>query len=164
MEEEKKGGQAKRSRLAEGGQPGGADSREEGERFTYDGDQEIKASSSREGFSEGGVACLPEGSCTTTIHSFASFSELLTWAWDVLKTLRLRLRMQLTTAKVEDLVPSSSDDIFPLPTSQAVPNHVNSVVAALNDLAGHGPLPCGEDTSDSSWVVQKNVAAVVGKV
>ena len=157
--------QARKMEEEGGALSGGASSRESGECFTeaLKGAQEVTATGSRvEAVNVGGATCLPEGSCRATgIRSFASFSGLLTWAWDVLKTLRSHLRMQLTTAKDEVTLSKSKDDIFPLPTSQALPEQVNSVVAALNDFSGHEPIAGDDDTSDSSWVVQKTLRHLV---
>jgi hypothetical protein len=107
-------------------------------------------------------ACLPKGGFSARIHSFASFEDLLGWAWDALQTIRRKMREQLPKAKEVACLPRAQDDIFPLPVSQASTFALRCTVGALNDLAGYGPEVADADLPPSE-VVQNNLQRLIGR-
>ena len=109
----------------------------------------------------GEVTYLPEGGHGSQIQFFASFEALMEKAWNVLTHLRKVMRRQLTTATGFSSLRKSRDDIFPLPTSQAMPVALRGTLGALNDLSGFGPETDGGEISSEALVVQKNLERLV---
>eukprot|EP00435_Cladocopium_sp_Y103_P021547 s123_g5.t1 len=106
-------------------------------------------------------ACLPEGSPGVGIQSLRTFGELLSWAWDVLQTIRDRMRRQLTTALEKPSCVTSRDDIFPLATSPTFSTTLSGTISALNDLAGYPPCPGPSEEPDQSEMVKKGIGRLV---
>ena len=87
--------------------------------------------------SEGG---LPKGLLKKGIHFLSSFSDVLGEAWEMLKSVRRSMRVQLPMVEESTSKTGLKEDIFPLPVSQVDPKKFSTVRAALNDLSGHHPF------------------------
>ena len=118
---------------------------------------------SRPDFASGREACLPKGGLEPPIQPFEKFQDVLGWAWDALKSVRNRMRRQLTLAKGFISFEKSKDCIFPLPASQDSSLALRSTVSALNDLSGYDPVADEPDQSASPLGVQKNLERLVNR-
>ena len=94
------------------------------------------------------------------IH-FQDFSQVLEWALNALR--QSRNTVQLPVAVEKPLQRTSSSDIFPLPHSSLDQPYFSSVIAGLNDLAGH-PLDSGdEEPSDVCVEIKKGLRRIVDR-
>ena len=87
---------------------------------------------------DSGDAEPPKDQCDRGIPLIKNFSSLLERVWDVMKNLRNKMneRWQSTTALDNPVFTEGTNQVFPLPTSQASSPFSAGTIAALNDLAG----------------------------